>query len=498
MKNIVNLEELSIDIPINFSIYDSVKKNAKHYHFRKGKEHTCSNCGKVVDDSYPSCPNCYCELEPFQIKSNTNYVRLRKHFWVIALQKTSDRIVERWFIACLEINRFSLVSEVSYEEVERNTIMNGQVSSISKGRYYLNQGEWCYGYKYVDNFNGKTPRKRIEIYPKYSQMESWLSNTELKYTTIGKWFEQQEEPNTKSYATFAKLAFAAKYQWIEKVYKSGLVNLWLDLIQSYQVDFRRAKPSKILKYRKLLIKVNAGWPQFYAIDRFTQIKQSFSLDLIKKINTADQVNNIVKVYQITKMPIQKIMNYINMFDVGGYSIATYIDYLNMMNEVYQADFNELMAFPKDLIKAHDDAVEKFNALTHEKEVEQWKTVKSSIMKYAYQNGKYAIVIPNSIQHVLNEGKALHHCVGSYVPKIVEGKTTILFIREFDNINKPFYTLEYNNNSVIQCRGMRNETAPVEIKEFLIEWENHLKKNVRKMQYSKKQVKFLDEVTVMAY
>lgn len=478
-KNIASLEELSIDIPLEFSPYDLVRRNSHHFQLRKGKEYTCSSCGCVTSDQYPECPKCHTSLIPFHIKSNTNFDRLSKQFWIIVLQKTSDRIVERWFIAYQDINPNSLVSQVQYEEVERNTIINGQVSSISKGRYYLNQGEWCYGYKYVDNFNGKTPRKRIEIYPKYSQMESWLSDTELKYTTIGKWFEQQEEPNTKSYATFAKLAFAAKYSWIEKVYKSGLKKLWIDLIRSYEVDFRKVRPSRILKYRKELLQIEGGWPQLYALISFAQLNQTVNIDFIKHQKDIKEIDKLIQFHKLSSKPIQKILNYLVKNEIMDENLRTYVDYLSMLHQIYPGELDDIVVFPKDIEKAHEDMIQKFNALKLEKEEKEWEAIKTKLMKYEYKSQNYAIVVPNNLNEVLHEGRCLKHCVGSYVPEIIKGKKAILFVRDIENIEQPLYTLEYSNDSIVQCRGLDNKSAPPHITSFLNEWEKKLKRKLKK-------------------
>ena len=80
-----------------------------------------------------------------------------------------------------------------------------------------------------------------------------------------------------------------------------------------------------------------------------------------------------------------------------------------------------------------------------------------------------IVAPVEVQEILNEGKALHHCVGSYVDKVIKGETAILFIRNINDPETPFYTLEYRKGQIIQCRGNRNDETTNEIDEFTTAW-----------------------------
>jgi hypothetical protein len=68
--------------------------------------------------------------------------------------------------------------------------------------------------------------------------------------------------------------------------------------------------------------------------------------------------------------------------------------------------------------------------------------------------------------LLEEGKKLSHCVGTYSNKYAEGKTNIFVIRKIDEVDKPFYTLEFFNDSIIQVRGNRNCSPTKEVEAFV--------------------------------
>jgi hypothetical protein len=58
-----------------------------------------------------------------------------------------------------------------------------------------------------------------------------------------------------------------------------------------------------------------------------------------------------------------------------------------------------------------------------------------------------------------EGKALHHCVGTYAERVANGSTNIFFIRKAEQPDTPYYTLEIGQNgSIVQCRGNKNHNA----------------------------------------
>ena len=44
---------------------------------------------------------------------------------------------------------------------------------------------------------------------------------------------------------------------------------------------------------------------------------------------------------------------------------------------------------------------------------------------------------------------LKHCVGSYIENVLDGETRIVFIRKAEDLDKPFFTVEVDNNNVIQ-------------------------------------------------
>lgn len=476
MKNQILLDQLGTMIPHEQNIEEIIQKHSVHYMFRKGKEYICSNCGVIALDDYFHCPRCHVELNTRVVRINTNFEKLKQKFTVIVLQKIPDRIIERWYIAENKINKVNLNEEIYWGEVQRNTLINGKAYSISKYGDH-----WTFG-----NYNDYLthwPQNKIEIYP--SNMEVWLRDTELKYTTIGHYIETTRSNGDfamPSYWIFYKLAFAGRYPWIEQLYKSGLKNLWLAMCKDYSfVDMRIFRPSIIKKYRAELIQSNAGYAQFYAIHHFKKNKIEYDLDLIKSIKDGVEVVDLIKAIKITGMSVAKMKRYMD--EVVGScrsGKSHYFDYLDMMVKIYKSEFTEQMAFPKNLVESHDDAVMKFNAIKHELDNQEYKKRLDNLKKLGYCNTHLAIVVPMKLEEILFEGKKLNHCVGSYVDRVKEGKTTILFVRRMDDMESPFFTMEYSGDRIIQCRGKNNKDAPAEIKEFTDEWLKWLKKrNQRK-------------------
>ena len=83
--------------------------------------------------------------------------------------------------------------------------------------------------------------------------------------------------------------------------------------------------------------------------------------------------------------------------------------------------------------------------------------------YEFEYGDLCIVVPGSVEDIVNEGKTLGHCVGGYAARHFDNKVTILFLRHKRKPSTPWITIEIiprNNtkdNIVIrQIHGYRNE------------------------------------------
>jgi hypothetical protein len=81
----------------------------------------------------------------------------------------------------------------------------------------------------------------------------------------------------------------------------------------------------------------------------------------------------------------------------------------------------------------------------------------------YNWGCYRMVTPKTTQDVKDEGSALHHCVGSYINRILDGTTQIVFMRQEED--ESLVTVEIRNNTIIQARGYNNR----DIDESEIKW-----------------------------
>ena len=81
-----------------------------------------------------------------------------------------------------------------------------------------------------------------------------------------------------------------------------------------------------------------------------------------------------------------------------------------------------------------------------------KRMAMNYAKYAkaweFEYGDYKIVLPTCGQDIVTEGSRMHHCVGSYVDRVIRGETYICFVRHKDTPDDCYITCQVYTNGEI--------------------------------------------------
>ncbi len=157
------------------------------------------------------------------------------------------------------------------------------------------------------------------------------------------------------------------------------------------------------------------------------------------------------------------------------NLRLFDDYLDMVKKLVA--FGELkLTFDnmEHLEQMHNIAVDVYNTKQYQEYAEGFSKSVEKIAKYEYKpkDSEFVVIAPKTPMEVAQEGMELHHCVKSYIPKIVEGITNIMFIRKNDDLQKPFFTVEVSNDKTIeQVHGLSNRNADTEpgLTEFVESW-----------------------------
>lgn len=143
-------------------------------------------------------------------------------------------------------------------------------------------------------------------------------------------------------------------------------------------------------------------------------------------------------------------------------LRAWSDYLDMAHTLGYDLSEKTVAMPKDLQRRHDAAAETIRVESGRVEMKKYKQRRRMLeKKFAFALDGLRVVVPVSSAEIVQEGKTLHHCVGGYAARHIEGKTTILFIRKRRTPGRSFLTVELTEDkrgrwSIVQVHGYRNE------------------------------------------
>lgn len=178
----------------------------------------------------------------------------------------------------------------------------------------------------------------------------------------------------------------------------------------------------------------------------------------------------------------------------------WLEYLQWCKEL-KYDLNSMFIYmPNNFKKVHDRTMREYQALQDKKAAAEkrrqereaarrMKQTQEALKKilttndgtdaFSIKGAGLILVVPRTGAEIKAEGEALHHCVGSYVQRVAEGKTNIFFIRKANEPEKPYFTMEWNNNKVVQCRGMSNCGMPPEVEAFTKAFEKKMLDSIKK-------------------
>lgn len=158
----------------------------------------------------------------------------------------------------------------------------------------------------------------------------------------------------------------------------------------------------------------------------------------------------------------------------------WLDYISWCAQL-KYNMNDLyVLLPPDFKKAHDRVMEEYQAykdeMARKRRIEMEKQIKAVLKLVAsmpameMKTKKLMMMVPQNGEEIKAEGRVLHHCVGTYVERVAKGETMILFVRRIESPEEPFFTLEYRDGKVIQCRGKNNCSMTKEVKAFVKAFE----------------------------
>lgn len=487
-----------------------------------------------------ACPFCG---SPVTFKARGKLAaRNRDERWFVYVDPTTDGFVFRYFhfIRILQSDSYLKrgYKKTQLEEYCHELVRT--VYSFKKGEpsceyyewnVYKQRGScrWCSG-------NNKYMAENSILYP--GNMPVAWEHTPMKYSAL-----EVLSSNIPTVAVNYEKAINAylKFPKLEWLNKMGLNNLAKHVIEKEggryaggvsKINYEADTIYEILGLTKVNIRVlqqiDGGDYELRLLQVAQQMGMQFKPQQLKEYYETFECNTDLLKSTKRKVSLHKIVKYISkeserypMGERGGcwqYSYMRYkeredprierkrncahdwLEYIRWCKELkYDLD-NLFIYMPNNFKAVHDRTAKEYQELQDKKaaaeklrlerkaarELAQTKKAMKEIFSKnegadAFSiNGKGLIlVVPKDGAEIKAEGEALHHCVGGYVERVAKGETSIFFIRKEESPDKPYFTMEWRDNQIIQCRGMRNCGMPPDVKAFVKIFEQKMLEAIKK-------------------
>lgn len=86
---------------------------------------------------------------------------------------------------------------------------------------------------------------------------------------------------------------------------------------------------------------------------------------------------------------------------------------------------------------------------------EFRAIKAKFFGLIFSDNRISVRVLESVQEIVAEGKAMHHCVGSYHSK----EDSLILSVTIDGKRIETIEVSISRLKVIQCRGLQNKTTP---------------------------------------
>lgn len=468
--------------------------------------------------------------------------------WIAYIDPTKDGFIFRYFYARREIKKhldtFVVKDRIVDSIYERSRV----IYTFLKGKPHYDSYEWA-NYKQSGKMRwchdkGKFACMECILYPE-NLPEAW-AHTPMKYSALEVLSRNiptvscRYEDGIKGYLEFPKLEWFCKmglnklaqiiinkryYGSIGKINMNG--NTIYDILGLNKVNTR------------ILQEIDGDTDCLRLLQVAQQIGLNFKSDLIQEYYETFECNTSLLKQANRKVSLHKIVKYISKEskryplrekEKGGcwmYSYRRYqeredprierkqnmakdwLEYLDWCKALKYDINNMFIYMPKNFKKVHDRTAEEYQALQDKKaaaykkrqealarkRMAKMKKVMEELFKtngtadaFSIKGKGLVIVVPKTGDEIKTEGQALHHCVGGYVNQVAKGETNIFFVRKSKELDKPYFTMEFKNNKVVQCRGSHNCGMPPEVEAFVKVFEKKMQETSADKKSDKKHRK----------
>lgn len=464
---------------------------------------TCTACGETfegvranyargkIHNEPVTCPRCGKQLEGKAVTKFSYQMKSLERWIKTAIARPGEN-------GALLIEAGEAVRRFNWDD------LTGTIEWYPKARYYFARGKaqmWKKHWAACNSFGESVYQFHAEKYindpfqPNLMGMAMYegdyniiglaeaLPETDSRYCQIMDFYKYNYGARLENLDTarwmVKYLGWYTMHPQIEMAVKLELMDVVADLVQNgvknhRLINWNAQRPNEFLRMSKqearnfLAAKMNLN-----DLKNWKTIGKGLTmgryLSMVEQSGSVENLRRIAACAEKAGAGLERAVRYVtgNMPKCGhgGYTIGDIIqhwmDYLNMAQKLNYDLTEETVAMPKDLKQRHDVAAAIIRHQGSEEEREKYKKRKRMLeKKYEFSLGELCILVPQSTEEIVHEGKTLHHCVGGYADRHMRGKTTILFLRKRRKQGRSFLTIELKEErgqiGIWQIHGYKNE------------------------------------------
>lgn len=420
---------------------------------------------------------------------------------VVYLSSPED---ENLYIRCFELKVYFMSKSLipTYNIVEQQRYVFTEKGVVRYGR----DAEWAYrmidgkfGYyekKWQDEWKVRTKFRE----PVFNNMEKIYTclNAQCVKDTCMRYSEVGQIPLDYPMYPINYLRYYQKHPGVERLIKSGLIEIVHNQFYrspEFSIDYSQTEPHKMIGVTKDVFQAIRGQRiTLRDYRRMIEYYPEMTLEEVIRYNPVIMENfrDVSVAKKLTKESDRTILKYLckqkaycSMVDIHYYR-----DYLDQCQLLGYSLLDRTVRFPRDLIQAHDRTASALRALAEEKRRKENEAKQKELEKLMkkrekleFSAGEYIVRQPRFINEIVDEGKALGHCVAGYAQRHAQGALTIMFLRKKSDPDTPYFTIEVSKDyKIVQCHGYKNDVTwnggiakPQEIIDFEKLYQAHLYK-----------------------
>ena len=382
---------------------------------------------------------------------------------------------------------------------------------------------------------GKKAQKDYYVYDPWNDTERWIDHNiggmrnipqpddafltpdtwrAIKQTPMFKYVPDPKDPKIKeeflngnNFPVIRYYEAASKYPDFEMIVKTGMWRLTNSLIWKLGSGYRKERKTYwdrlgIYKHRVKELIEAYGDGQLLKIFQLERLSgKKWSAEDINHVTHRltrchdSEIKTLGIVYKYTT-PV-KFERYIEgkIQEEGCGSFGEYIDYIRMRRAAGYDLSNEIILFPRELHRRHNEMVlEAETAKMDERKKEVLEKFPKIAEKYKKLSERYSAAAAGYIirpakdaAEIVTEGRILHHCVGGdmYLSSHSTGRSTILFLRDVKTPDIPYITVEIKGETIKQWYGAYDKKPN---KEYFDGWLNTYTAELKKRKEENKEKK----------